>query len=56
MESCKKQKAIIWGSFFKGYFYMTGVLPWISICLWFILITDCNQFALIEFYENFHPE
>lgn len=39
------------GFILESYFYMTGILSRI-----FTLITNHNQFDLIEFYENFHLE
>ena len=53
MESCKKQKALVL-AVFLSYFYITGILSWISPP--FTLITNHNQFGLIQSYKNFHLE
>ena len=54
----QEAKSYYFGSFLKSYFYLTGILSWIPPALpsLFTLITNHNQFGLIEFYENFHPE
>lgn len=44
-------KKLLFGSFLKSDFYITGILSWI-----FPLTTNHNQFDFIEFYENCHLE